>query len=79
MELPRRRSSHPAATAAVVPLVPGVDTLGREITAAVTDPVIKAHLADLSIVPAPMTAIEFRKLAGAKTEKWGKGIRAGTA
>jgi tripartite-type tricarboxylate transporter receptor subunit TctC len=53
-----------------------VEALGREIVAAVADPAVKARLADLSIVPAPMTAAEFGKLVADETEKWGKVIRA---
>jgi tripartite-type tricarboxylate transporter receptor subunit TctC len=53
-----------------------VDTLNKEITAALADPKIKARLADLSIVPVPMTAAEFGKFVADETEKWGKVVRA---
>ena len=53
-----------------------VGTLNREINAALTDPVVKARLAALGIVPMPATPSEFGTLIAAETEKWTKVIRA---
>ena len=52
-----------------------VATLNREINAALADPKIKAQLADLGSVPAPMSPDDFKKLIVAETGKWAKVIR----
>ena len=52
-----------------------VDTLNKEINAALADPQMKARLADLSAEPTPMTPVEFGKFIADETEKWGKVIR----
>ncbi len=61
----------PKTTAAEI-----VDRLNKEINAALADPKIKARLADLGSVPAPMSPAEFEKLIVEETEKWAKVIRA---
>jgi tripartite-type tricarboxylate transporter receptor subunit TctC len=53
-----------------------IDTLQREIGNALTDPAMKAHLADVGAVPMPMAPADFGKFLTAETEKWGKLIRA---
>jgi tripartite-type tricarboxylate transporter receptor subunit TctC len=53
-----------------------VETLNKEINAALADPKIRAQLADLGSVPLPMTPVAFAKHIAAQTEKWGKVIRA---
>jgi tripartite-type tricarboxylate transporter receptor subunit TctC len=53
-----------------------VDTLNKEINAALADPKMKARIADLSSVPLPMTPADFGMLIAAETEKWAKVIRA---
>jgi len=53
-----------------------VDTLNKEINAALADPKMKARLADLGAVPMPMTPPEFGKFIASETDKWGKVIRA---
>ncbi len=52
-----------------------IETLNREINAALADPKIKRRLADLGGDPMPMAPAEFGKLIAAETEKWGKVIR----
>jgi tripartite-type tricarboxylate transporter receptor subunit TctC len=52
-----------------------VDRLNEEINAALADPKIKARLADLGVVPIPMTPAEFGHLIADETEKWGKVVR----
>jgi tripartite-type tricarboxylate transporter receptor subunit TctC len=52
-----------------------VDRLNKEINAALADPKIKGHLADLGSIPMPMTTAEFEKLIATETEKWGKVVR----
>jgi tripartite-type tricarboxylate transporter receptor subunit TctC len=47
-----------------------VEKLNREINAAVTDPKLKARLAELGFEPMSMTSIEFRKFVTDETEKW---------
>jgi tripartite-type tricarboxylate transporter receptor subunit TctC len=54
-----------------------VATLNKEINAALTDPKMRARLADLGGIPTPMTPAEFAKLIADETEKWGKVVRAG--
>jgi tripartite-type tricarboxylate transporter receptor subunit TctC len=52
-----------------------VETLNKEVNAALADPGMKARLADLGNLPIPMTSAEFGKLIADETEKWGKVIR----
>jgi tripartite-type tricarboxylate transporter receptor subunit TctC len=52
-----------------------VERLNKEINAALADPKIKARLADLGVVPIPMTSAEFGRLIADETEKWGKVVR----
>ena len=53
-----------------------VETLNKEINAALADPKIKARLADLGGTVLPGSSAEFGKLIADETEKWGKVIRA---
>jgi len=53
-----------------------IDTLNREIVAALANPTFKARLADLATSPMPMTPAEFGKFIAGETEKWRKVIRA---
>ena len=53
-----------------------IDTLNKEINAALADHKIKARLADLGGVALPGSPAEFGKLIADETEKWGKVIRA---
>jgi tripartite-type tricarboxylate transporter receptor subunit TctC len=53
-----------------------VETLNREINAAVADPKMKARLAELGFEPMSMTSTEFTKFVADETEKWAKVIRA---
>jgi len=52
-----------------------VEKLNREINAVLSDPKLKARLADLGGVPMPMTPPEFGKFIGDETEKWAKVIK----
>jgi tripartite-type tricarboxylate transporter receptor subunit TctC len=52
-----------------------VARLNKETNSALADRGMKAKLADLGMVPAPMTTSEFGKYIINKTEKWGKVIR----
>src|SRR5262249_45154781 len=52
-----------------------VEKLNREIDAVLTDPKLKARLADLGGVPVPMTPPEFGKFIADETEKWAKVIK----
>jgi len=52
-----------------------IDRLNKEINAALADPQIKAHLADLGSIPAPMSPAEFESMIVAETDKWGKVVR----
>ena len=52
-----------------------VDTLNKEINAALADPKIKARFADLGGTALALTPAEFGKLLADETEKWGKVIR----
>jgi tripartite-type tricarboxylate transporter receptor subunit TctC len=54
---------------------PIIDTLSKEISAALVDPAMMAHLADLGAEPMPMGPAEFAKLIADDTEKWAKVIR----
>jgi tripartite-type tricarboxylate transporter receptor subunit TctC len=51
-----------------------VDTLNKEINAALADPTIKARLVDLGGTPLPGSPADFGKLIADETEKWGKVI-----
>jgi tripartite-type tricarboxylate transporter receptor subunit TctC len=53
-----------------------IDKLNREINACLTDPKLKAQLANLGSVPVPATAAEFGKFVADETEKWAKVVRA---
>jgi tripartite-type tricarboxylate transporter receptor subunit TctC len=53
-----------------------VEKLNKEINGALTDPGMKAKLAELGNVPSAMTPDGFGKLLAEETEKWGKVIRA---
>jgi tripartite-type tricarboxylate transporter receptor subunit TctC len=53
-----------------------VDQLNKEVNAALDDPKMKAHLADLGGTPLPGSPAQFGKLIAEETEKWGKVIRA---
>ena len=53
-----------------------IDTLNKQINAALADPKMKAQLADLGAVPMSMTPAEFGKFIAAETEKWAKVIKA---
>jgi tripartite-type tricarboxylate transporter receptor subunit TctC len=52
-----------------------IDKLNREINAALTDPKIKARLADLGGTALAGSPADFAKLIADETEKWGKVIR----
>jgi tripartite-type tricarboxylate transporter receptor subunit TctC len=53
-----------------------INTLAREINAALGDPKMKARISELGGVPTPTPPGEFRKFIAADTEKWGRVIRA---
>ena len=52
-----------------------VDKLNKEINAGLTDPAIKARIAELGSVPMPMTPVDFAKFIAEETEKWAKVIK----
>jgi tripartite-type tricarboxylate transporter receptor subunit TctC len=52
-----------------------IDTLNQETNAALTDPKIKARLADLGGTVLPGTPADFGKLIADETEKWGKVVK----
>jgi tripartite-type tricarboxylate transporter receptor subunit TctC len=52
-----------------------VDRLNREINAALADPAMKAHLADLGGTPLPGSPADFGNLIVAETEKWAKVVK----
>ena len=52
-----------------------VDKLNKEINAGLTDPAIKARIAELGSVPMPMTPVDFAKFIADETEKWGKVVK----
>ena len=55
-----------------------IDTLNREIAAALADPGMTARIADLGGTPLPGSAADFAKLIADDTAKWGEVIsRAG--
>jgi tripartite-type tricarboxylate transporter receptor subunit TctC len=53
-----------------------VDKLNKEINAALSDPKIKARLADMDGIALALSPADFGKLIADETEKWGKVIRA---
>jgi tripartite-type tricarboxylate transporter receptor subunit TctC len=52
-----------------------VERLNREVNAALSDPGMKARLADLGGDPIPGTPAEFWKLHAAETDKWAKVVK----
>jgi tripartite-type tricarboxylate transporter receptor subunit TctC len=52
-----------------------IETLNKEINAALSDPKIRARFAELSGVVLGGTAADFGKLISEETEKWGRVIR----
>jgi tripartite-type tricarboxylate transporter receptor subunit TctC len=52
-----------------------IDTLNQETNAALTDPKIKARLADLGGTVLPGTPADFGKLIADEIEKWGKVVK----
>jgi len=52
-----------------------IDRLNKEISAALSDPKLKARLADLGCVPMPMTPADFGQLMVEETEKWAKVVK----
>jgi tripartite-type tricarboxylate transporter receptor subunit TctC len=53
-----------------------IERLNREINAGLTNPTIKARLADVATTPILYTPAEFGAYMAAEVEKWGKVIRA---
>jgi tripartite-type tricarboxylate transporter receptor subunit TctC len=53
-----------------------IDKLNNQINATLDDPVMKARLADLGGMALGGSPVDFGKLIGAETEKWGRVIRA---
>ena len=53
-----------------------IQTLNKEINAALAEPKMKARIAELGSEPLPGSPAEFGKLIAEETEKWGKVIRA---
>jgi tripartite-type tricarboxylate transporter receptor subunit TctC len=52
-----------------------LDKLNEEINAGLTDPQIKARIANLGSVPMPMTPSGFAKFIATETDKWAKVIK----
>jgi tripartite-type tricarboxylate transporter receptor subunit TctC len=52
-----------------------IDRLNKEINAALLNPAIKAHLADLGGAPLALSPAEFGKLLTDETEKWAKVVK----
>jgi tripartite-type tricarboxylate transporter receptor subunit TctC len=52
-----------------------IDTLNREINAALVDPNMKARLADLGGTPLTLSPGDFGKLIAEETDKWAKVIK----
>ena len=52
-----------------------VDTLNRQVNAALADPKMRARLADIGGTALPGSPAEFGKLIADETEKWGKVIK----
>jgi tripartite-type tricarboxylate transporter receptor subunit TctC len=53
-----------------------IDRLNKEANAALGDPNMIARLAEIGVIPMPMTPVEFGKLITDETEKWGQVVRA---
>jgi tripartite-type tricarboxylate transporter receptor subunit TctC len=53
-----------------------IDTLNKEINAALADPNMKARLADLGGTALALSPADFGKFIAEEIEKWGKVIRA---
>jgi tripartite-type tricarboxylate transporter receptor subunit TctC len=53
-----------------------IQTLNKEINAALAEPKMKARIAELGSEPLPGSPAEFGELIAEETEKWGKVIRA---
>jgi tripartite-type tricarboxylate transporter receptor subunit TctC len=53
-----------------------VERLNREINAALRDPKMKAHLAELGGTVLPSSPAEYGKIIAAEIDKWGNAIRA---
>jgi tripartite-type tricarboxylate transporter receptor subunit TctC len=53
-----------------------IDKLNKEINAALADPKIREHLADLGATAVPGSPADFGKLIADETEKWAKVIKA---
>jgi tripartite-type tricarboxylate transporter receptor subunit TctC len=56
--------------------LPIIDTLNREVDAALADPTMKARIAQFGDAPFPISLAEFSRLVSDDTEKWGRLIRA---
>ncbi len=54
---------------------PVIDTLSKEVSAALADPAMQARFAKLGAEPMPMDGAQFGKLVADETEKWAKVIR----
>ena len=54
-----------------------IDILNREINAALTDPGMKAKLAELGGIPIPGSPADFGRVVSEETEKWAKVIKSG--
>ena len=52
-----------------------IDTLNKEVNAALADPTMKARLADLGGAVLALSPAEFGKLIADETEKWAKVIK----
>ena len=52
-----------------------VETLNKEINAALADPKMKARFADLGGTVLPGSPADFGKLIADETEKWGKVVK----
>jgi tripartite-type tricarboxylate transporter receptor subunit TctC len=52
-----------------------LDTLNKQVNAALSDAQLKAQLLGLGLEAAPMTPAEFRRFIGSETEKWAKVIK----
>jgi tripartite-type tricarboxylate transporter receptor subunit TctC len=53
-----------------------IETVNKEVNAALADPKIKARIADLGYMPFVSSSAEFGRFIVSETEKWGKVIRA---
>jgi tripartite-type tricarboxylate transporter receptor subunit TctC len=53
-----------------------VEKLNEEINAGLTDPKLKARLADLGAIPLVGSPADFGRLIADETKKWGKVIQA---